>query len=92
MCIRYMPKDSLEREVTRAGAFSCRMQEKTRKRPKVARRTLGVQNSQDHSTIGVEMASPGMAFIQKDQPVKMAPTMKLNHPTVSFLLRDQSRW
>ena len=86
-CIRYMPYDNFESEVIQLGAFCCLMHEKSRKAPKVAQSTLGVQNSHDHSSIGVSMIFPGTPAFQNDHPVKKAPIRKQSVPTRSFLLR-----
>ena len=56
MCIRYMPNESLEMPVIHEGVCFCSIQVKRRKAPNVARSTLGVQNSHDHSSIGVSMS------------------------------------
>ena len=74
MCIRYMPKVSLARLLIHLGAFW--MQLNSRKAPKVASNTFGVQNSHDHSIIGVSICTPGTAFYQKLHAVNNPPTTK----------------
>ena len=92
MCIRYIPKLNLAMPLTAAGALLRSMQEKSRKAPNEARSTLGVQNSQDHSSRGVSMSLPGVPIYQNDQPVKAAPTRKHTAPVMARLRRSQWRW
>ena len=82
MCIRYMPKVSLARLFIHRGALW--MQVNNRNAPKVASNTLGVQNSHDHSIIGVSICKPGTAFHQKLHAVNRPPMTKLIAPTVNF--------
>ena len=82
MCIRYMPKVSLARLFIHRGALW--MQVNNRNAPKVANNTLGVQNSHDHSIIGVSICKPGTAFHQKLHAVNRPPMTKLIAPTVNF--------
>ena len=91
MCMRYIPKVSLLIPVTQAGALLL-IVENSKKAPKVASRTFGVQNSQLHSNIGVSIASPGTPFHQKDHPVKAAPAKRHNTPTKRLLLSFQVSW
>ena len=62
--IRYMPKVSLARLLIHRGAFW--MQLNSRKEPKVASNTLGVQNSHDHSIIGVSSCAHGYSEPTRD--------------------------
>ena len=87
MCMRYMPKVSWARLLIQRGAEV--MQVNNRKAPKVERRTLGVQNSHDHSIIGVSIVTPGTAFHQKLHAEKAAPTIKQTVPTARRLRCDQ---
>ena len=89
MCIRYMPKVSLLMRVIQAGASW--MQEKSRNAPNVVMRTLSVQNSHDHSAIGVSSICPGTPFHQKLHAVNAAPRRKHRLPTLMRFERDQSR-
>ena len=82
MCIRYMPKVSLARLLIHRGAFW--MQLNSRKEPKVASNTLGVQNSHDHSIIGVSICKPGTAFHQKLHAVNRPPMTKQIVPMANF--------
>ena len=90
-CIRYIPNDSFDKVVTMAGAFFLLMQLNIRKAPKVARTTLGVQNSQAHSSMGVSIICPGTPFNQKDHPVNAAPRRKDTIPTLIRFLSLHSR-
>ena len=90
-CIRYMPKDRREERATKREGRTLSMQVKRRKAPKVAQRTLGVQNSHDHSSMGVSMTFPGTPAYQNDHPVNAAPTRKHKRPTQARLPRDQWR-
>ena len=90
-CIRYIPKESFESVTTIAGALSDCMQVNKRKAPKVAVKTFGVQNSQDHSSMGVSSILPGTPACQKDQPVKAAPARKQAVPTIALFFLFQSR-
>ena len=87
MCIRYMPNENLARLLIHEGARL--MQVNSRKAPKVASNTFGVQNSQDHSSIGVSIITPGSPFHQKLQAVKAPPTMKQRMPTFNRFPSDQ---
>ena len=91
-CIRYMPKDNFDRLVIHRGACWRMMHVKSRKAPKEAQSTLGVQNSHDHSSIGVSMRLPGTPAFQNDHPVKRDPMRRHKEPTRSFLVRLQVRW
>ena len=71
MCIRYMPKVSFDKRVIHAGERS--MQVNSIKAPKVAKSTLGVQNSHDHSAIGVSRASYKQAECANTQALASVP-------------------
>ena len=88
MCIRYMPKVSFDKRVIHAGERS--MQVNRIKAPKVAKSTLGVQNSHDHSTIGVSIITPGVPFHQKLHAVNAPPISRQSAPIRRRLLRFQS--
>lgn len=92
MWTRYMPKVSLEIPVMMRGALGCSMQVKSRNAPKVAKRTLGVQNSHDHSRSGVSITCPGIPFHQNDHAVNVAPIKNVIAPMVRRFFRVQWRW
>lgn len=75
-CMRYMPNDKREASSTSRGVLLPPIQLNIRNAPNVAQSTFGVQNSHDHSSIGVSMVWPGIPTYQKDQPVKAAPVRK----------------
>ena len=94
MCMRYMPYVSFDKDSQKSCLFGCwdgDMQVKSKKMPKVAHNTLGVQNSQLHSNIGVSMYCPGTPFHQNDQAVKAAPIKKKSKPSRSRRPRDHCR-
>ena len=63
MCIRYMPKLSLESSVMMRGASGLLMQVKSRKVPPVANTQLMVHMAQPSSMTGVEWTTPGTAWM-----------------------------
>ena len=94
MCMRYMPYVSFDKDSQKSCLFGCwdgDMQVKSKKMPKVAHNTFGVQNSQLHSNMGVSMYCPGTPFHQNDQAVKAAPIKKKNKPSRKRRLRDHCR-
>ena len=90
--MRYMPKESLEIPVISLHDLFAPMQVKIKKSPKVAQSTLGVQNSQAHSRIGVSISTPGTPFHQNDHAVKPAPARKHTVPTVRRFFTVQRMW
>ena len=92
ICIRYIPKVSFDRPEMNFGVVLRLMQEKSRKAPNEAISTLGIQNSQAHSRVGVSMGPPGTPLYQKAHPVKAAPMNQQMLPTMSLRRRDQFRW
>ena len=86
-CIRYIPNERRDSDVMIAHGRS--MQLKSKKAPKVANNTLGVQNSHDHSSIGVSMSCPRTPFHQKLHAVKAAPNTKQIVPMFNRFLRVQ---
>ena len=91
-CIRYIPYVRRAVPSTDGRAFRSGMHVNITNSPKVARSTLGVQNSQDHSSIGVSMVTPGTPFHQKDHAVNAAPARKHMPPVIILFLLPQSRW
>ena len=91
-CMRYMPNDKREARPTSRGVLLPPIQLNIRKAPKVAISTFGVQNSHDHSSIGVSMVWPGTPTYQKDHPVKAAPVRKHAKPIFMRLGLSQLRW
>ena len=55
-----MPNDRREHNATKRGVAGWSIHVKRRKAPNVAHSTLGVQNSQDQSSMGVSITVPGM--------------------------------
>ena len=90
--MRYMPNDKREARPTSRGVLLPPIQLNIRKAPKVAISTFGVQNSHDHSSIGVSMVWPGTPTYQKDHPVKAAPVRKHAKPIFMRLGLSQLRW
>ena len=95
ICIRYMPKVSLARLLIHRGAFW--MQLNSRKAPKVASNTLGVQNSHDHSIIGVSSCAHGYSEPTRDSLNNQSSTTGQNtgsrniHPKVRATQSDATK-
>ena len=93
--IRYMPKVSLARLLIHRGAFW--MQLNSRKEPKVASNTLGVQNSHDHSIIGVSSCAHGYSEPTRDSLNNQSSTTGQNtgsrniHPKVRATQSDATK-
>ena len=95
ICIRYMPKVSLARLLIHRGAFW--MQLNSRKEPKMASNTLGVQNSHDHSIIGVSSCAHGYSEPTRDSLNNQSSTTGQNtgsrniHPKVRATQSDATK-
>lgn len=95
ICIRYMPKVSLARLLIHQGAFW--MQLNSRKEPKMASNTLGVQNSHDHSIIGVSSCAHGYSEPTRDSLNNQSSTTGQNtgsrniHPKVRATQSDATK-
>ena len=90
ICIRYIPNVRRAWLLIHFGAFVIHV--KNKNAPNVDRRTLGVQNSHDHSIIGVSIRTPGSATNQKLHAEKAAPAIKHTAPTVMRLRCDHLMW
>ena len=91
-CMRYMPNDKREASSTSRGVLLPPIQLNIRNAPNVAQSTFGVQNSHDHSIIGVSIRTPGSATNQKLHAEKAAPAIKHTAPTVMRLRCDHLMW
>ena len=91
ICIRYIPKDNSDIEAIILGVFVCCIHEKRINAPNVAQSTLGVQNSQAHSRVGVSIVMPGTPLYQNDHPVKAEPINKHGIPIIIRFWKFQFR-